>query len=78
MTHEELVHEATQQQIHALTDQLRVAHAELELMATLARQLEEARTELRRANRREQGHIDTIREQVELIRLLEGGVPNVA
>ena len=78
MNRDELIYEATRQQIQSLTDQLRVAHAELALMGSMARQLEDARMEVHRANQRAQGHIDTIRELVEFIRFLEGGVPNVA
>ena len=78
MNRDELIYEATQQQVRALTDQLRIAHAELEVMGSLARKLEDARTEVRRCNQREQGHIETIRELIEFIRFLEGGVPNAA
>ena len=36
------------------------------------------RIQLHQAGLRESAYITTIREQVDLIRLLEGGVPNVA
>lgn len=45
---------------------------------SLRAEVESMRTLLRHAGGREDAYITTIREQVELIRLLEGGVPNVA
>ena len=59
---------AYQKQNKALTDQLEAERAENESMRTL----------MRHAAEREDAYIATIREQVDLIRLLEGGVPNVA
>ena len=45
---------------------------------SLRAEVESMRTLLRHAGAREDAYITTIREQVELIRLLEEGVPNVA
>lgn len=45
---------------------------------SLRAEVESMRTLLRHAGDREDAYITTIREQVELIRLLEGGVPNAA
>ena len=59
---------AYQKQNKALSDQLESVLAQLESMRTM----------LRHAGDREDAYITTIREQVEFIRLLEGGVPNVA
>lgn len=74
----EIAFEVSQKHVESLTEQLRAAHVELETMRTLARHLEEARTLLRRAGEREMGHINTIRELIEFVRFLEGGVPNAA
>ena len=47
-------------------------------ISSLRAEVESMRTLLRHAGAREYGYITTIREQVELIRLLEQGVPDVA
>ena len=47
-------------------------------IASLRAEVESMRTLLRHAGAREDAYIATIREQVDLIRLLEGGVSNAA
>lgn len=59
---------AYQKQNKSLADQLESMQAQNESMRTL----------MRHAGEREDAYITTIREQVDLIRLLEGGVPNAA